>query len=103
MQEKSNYQTEIDEFNLHFSRFRDKAIVLYGIGRRTATLVEHIDEYHIVGLLDRDPGNLGKNYYGYPVISLEEAEQLADMIIINTTMPTTTRHPNLFDFCADSC
>lgn len=80
----SKYQVEIDSFKRVFSRFKDHKIVLYGIGRYTATLVPAIKEFHIVGLMDRDENNIGKEIYGVPVISKEEAERIADLIIINT-------------------
>ena len=81
---RNNYQIEIDSFKKNFSKFIDKKIVLYGIGRYTATLVPAINEFQIVGLMDRDENNIGKEMYGIPVISKEEAEHNADLIIINT-------------------
>lgn len=81
---KTNYQIEIDSFKNNFKSFKDKKIVLYGIGRYTATLVPAIKEFQIVGLMDRDENNIGKEMYGIPVISKEEAEHNADLIIINT-------------------
>lgn len=80
----SNYEMEIDAFKKNFSSFWDKNIVLYGIGRHTATLVPAIKEFHIVGLMDRDADNVGKHMYGIPIISVEEAEEKADVIVINT-------------------
>ena len=34
------YQIEIDEFSDRFAKYKDARIVLYGIGRYTATLLE---------------------------------------------------------------
>ncbi len=82
--EKSKYQLETDAFRKTFDSFRDKRIVLYGIGRRTLTLLPGLQGFHVVGLLDRDAGNLGKSFSGIPVISLAEAEACADVIIINS-------------------
>lgn len=81
---RNNYQLEIDSFKNNFTRFIEKKIVLYGIGRYTATLVPAIKEFHVVGLMDRDENNIGKEMYGIPIISKEEAERGADLIIINT-------------------
>ncbi len=75
---------EIEQFHISFDRFRDKRIVLYGIGRFTAALLDNIDGFNFVGLMDRSPENIGKTKYGLPVISLSEAEEKADMIVINT-------------------
>lgn len=81
---KNNYQTEIDSFKKNFNKFKDRKIVLYGIGRYTATLLPAIKEYHVVGLMDRDDNNIGKEMCGVTVLSKEEAERNADLIIINT-------------------
>lgn len=78
------YEQEIKEFNNNFSSFKDKAIVLYGIGRLTATLIEGVKGFSIVGLMDKDPENVGKHYFGLPVLSLQQAKEQADIIVINT-------------------
>lgn len=81
----NKYQIEIDEFKEHFSKYKDKKIVLYGIGRYTVTLLEGVGDFCFIGLLDKDPGNIGKRICGIPVISTEEAERNGDIIIINTS------------------
>lgn len=78
------YQAEIDEFIDRFSFYKNKRIVLYGIGRYTATLLEGGSGFHFVGLMDKDPENVGKIFFGLPVIDQDTAEKSADMIIINT-------------------
>lgn len=83
--EKSNYQIEIDAFRKRFAKFRDARIILYGIGRYTATLLPAISEFNIVGVMDRDEENIGKCMYGVMVVSKEQAEKMADMVIINTS------------------
>lgn len=85
MVDSEKYIFEINRFKETFYPYIDKKIVLYGIGRYTATLLPHIREYNIVGLLDRKEESIGKKIEGIPVISLKEAETTADMIIINTT------------------
>ena len=84
MEEANNYQSELDSFRRNFSDHQGKKIVLYGIGRYTATLLCGISEYHFVGLMDRDSANIGKIMFGLPVISQEMAEQRADLVVINT-------------------
>lgn len=81
----NKYQTELDEFNDNFAEYKQSRIVLYGIGRYTATLVEGIKDFNFVGLMDKDPTNIGKNMFGLPILSKEEAEQKADLIVINTS------------------
>lgn len=68
----------------NFQAYKDKRIVLYGIGAFSATVIERLPDFKIIGLMDRDPGNVGRTMYGVPILSKEQAEQAADMIIINT-------------------
>lgn len=82
--QKDKYDIEADDFRKTFFDFRHLKIVLYGIGRRTLTLLPRIHDFNIVGLLDRDPQNIGKFFYDVLVFSLEDAEKQSDMIIINS-------------------
>ena len=78
------YEQEIQEFSRNFAAWKEKKIVLYGIGRYTATLLEGIEGYRIIGLMDKDPANIGKEYFGIPVLSSEDVKEQANAIIINT-------------------
>lgn len=78
------FSHEIDEFKCHFSEYSNKRIVLYGIGRMTATLLEEDFGFNFVGLLDREPENIGKIIFGLPIMSVTDAETKADIVIINT-------------------
>lgn len=78
------YQLEIDNFIQRFGGCQDSRIVLYGIGRYTATLMEGLEGFHIVGLMDKDPANIGRVMFGVPIIDKAAAEEMADMVIINT-------------------
>ena len=60
-------------------------IILYGIGRYTATLLEGLKDFRFVGLMDKDPANVGKIMFGLPIVDKETAEEIADMVIINTS------------------
>lgn len=79
------YQNEIDDFSKNFERFKNKKIVLYGIGRYTATLIAGTNAFDFVGLMDKDPKNVGKAMFGLPIIDKEDAYKIADIIIINTS------------------
>lgn len=79
------YATEIEEFHRNFDRFKGQKIVLYGIGRMTATLLENVKDHSFIGLMDKDADNIGKTYFGLPVLSPEEARNQADLIMINTS------------------
>lgn len=79
------YKAELDNFSRNFAFCGHKRIVLYGIGRYTATLLEGINGFNIVGLMDRDSGNIGKTFFGLPVLDAQDAKNNADLIIINTS------------------
>ena len=80
------YQMEAERFKKAFLKLKEKRIVLYGIGRLSATLIPRIKGYFdIVGVMDRDASNIGKNVFGLPILSLKDVEEKADCIIINTT------------------
>ncbi|WP_230971262.1 hypothetical protein [Nitrogeniibacter aestuarii] len=49
------------------------AIALYGIGMRARDLIDELSDYPIVGLLDKDADNIGKHFFGQPVLSPETA------------------------------
>ncbi len=82
---EKKYQTEIDEFQARFQKYKDKRIVLYGIGRYTATLLDGQQGFHFVGLMDKNPENIGKHLFGLPVMDVRTVEQQADLIVINTS------------------
>lgn len=81
------YRMEIEQFAERFSAYQGLRIVLYGIGRYTATLLKGLEGtgFRFVGLMDKDPNNLGKTMFGLPVIDLETAEKKSDLVIINTS------------------
>lgn len=83
--EKTKFEYEIEEFESAFYDKKHLRIVLYGAGRMTATLLRGIKGFYIVGILDRDSSMIGRQIYGMRVMSREEAERNADMIVINTS------------------
>ncbi|WP_026759278.1 hypothetical protein [Selenomonas ruminantium] len=78
------YEQEIQEFYKNFADWKEKRLVLYGIGRYTATLLDGVEGFNIIGLMDRDPSNIGKIYFGLPILADIETKENADAIIINT-------------------
>lgn len=85
MASKSKFDYEVEAFEKAFADKRDKRIVLYGTGRMTATLLERLEGFNIVGLLDRDESAAGTLMYGKEVLDREKAESSADLIVINTS------------------
>lgn len=78
------YKMEIDNFVQKFGLFQNKRIILYGIGRYTITLLEGLKGFNIVGLMDKDPNNTGRIIQNIPIVDKVKAEEIADLIIINT-------------------
>lgn len=79
------YQTEINEFAENFKEYRSSRIVLYGIGRYTATLLEGLKDFNFVGLMDKDSANIGKEIFGLPIMDMHTVEKEADIVVINTS------------------
>lgn len=82
---KLKFDYEIEDFEAAFKDKKELKIVIYGIGRMTATLLERLKGFRIIGLLDRDSSMIGKEIYGLRVMSREETEKNADIIVINTS------------------
>lgn len=74
------------KFVENFDFLLGKGIVLYGIGVNTALILEHLPQFRILGLLDKNKENIGKEICGKKVISIQEAMK-ADAIIIVTQDP----------------
>ncbi len=82
----TNYEKEAVEFENNFIGFKNKRIILYGIGRHTATLLPMLRyQWNIVGLMDKNQEYIGKQMFGLPVLDENEVVEKADMIIINTS------------------
>lgn len=81
----NNYEKEKVEFEENFREYQEKRIVLYGIGRFSATLIPMLNDWTIVGLMDKDPEKIGTYVYGLPIVDPAEVENKADLIIINTS------------------
>lgn len=82
---KTKFDYETEAFEAAFKDKKELKIAIYGTGRMTATLLERLKGFCIVGLLDRDRAMLGKKMYGIKVIGREEAEKEADLVVINTS------------------
>ena len=84
MEQKSKYEIEIEKFRHVFSEIKNKRVAIYGMGRRSATLLPGITDFNIVGVPDRDESNVGKELCGIKVISIKDVSTDADVIIINS-------------------
>jgi len=81
---KTKSEYEIEAFKQSFQDKANMKIVLYGVGQKTATLLNTSLGLNIIGLLDKDISLVGTKMYGYPVVDREFAEANADILIINT-------------------
>lgn len=76
----NKYQIELDEFTARFEKYKNSKMILYGIGRYTATLLEGLKGFQFVGLMDKDPANVGKMMFGLPIVSVSTAEKVVDNV-----------------------
>ncbi len=76
----------LDDFKENFKRFQHGGtpIVLYGIGEKTKLLIEKINGFNIVGLMDED--SAGEKIYGQNVLPYNEVIKKAKTIIIVSNM-----------------
>lgn len=81
----NNYEKEKIDFEKNFNGYKRERIVLYGIGRFSATLIPMLNGWNIVGLMDKNPEKIGTYVYGLPILDPKEVESKADLIIINTS------------------
>lgn len=81
-----NYKKKfIEEFRFNFNEYKDKNIVLYGIGEKTKLILEGAKEFNFVGLMDKD--TVGNVIYGLRVLSYDEViSSNVDLIIIVANM-----------------
>lgn len=67
-------------YERYFSRFRDRKMVIYGIGKNTRIILENFTNENIVGLMDE--GRTGEWIYGKEIIPMEEAVSRGTEIIL---------------------
>ncbi len=64
-------------------RLRPTAIAVYGLGVVAKDVVSILEEYNVVGLLDKSPANEGGKWFGLTVLTERDLEQLnVDAIVI---------------------
>lgn len=70
-------------FAENFGFLQGKNLVLYGLGYRTGGLIEALgDKFRFIGLMDREEENIGKIFFGKPVLGRAEVIARADAIVI---------------------
>lgn len=71
----------LEGFQRAFEDVRNKKkFLLYGVGGYTKMLLDNLNGYEILGLMDSEL--IGKTIYDMPVFSMEEAKKMADIVVI---------------------
>jgi len=80
-------QTYQQDFDKVFSIYKSKKIAVYGTGQNARLIAEQVSGYEIIGFISRD-GTEGA-LTGRRILSIEEAVEAADIIIIAATASST--------------
>lgn len=75
------------DFDKLFSEYKEKKIAIYGTGNNARLLLEHVSGYQFVNLVSKD--YVGESICGKKVISLQEAVNVSEMMII-AAVPSST-------------
>lgn len=81
----ASFQKSAEGFIEFFASYRHKRIVLYGLGQYTATLLSIAKDFNFIGLMDGDENNIGHEIYGLKVLGIDDVQNNADLIVINTS------------------
>ena len=73
MESKSKFDYEVEAFEKAFADKKGKRIVLYGTGRMTATLMERLKGFNIVGVLDKSADLVGSYVFGKEVLDQKKS------------------------------
>ncbi|MED1952362.1 hypothetical protein [Brevibacillus centrosporus] len=92
----------INTFKSNFSEFKDRRVVLYGIGFNTRLILDECNDFNIVGLMDGTKA--GETIYGKKVLTYEEViEQKVDaIIVIARSNSAKIIYKRIRDFCAQN-
>lgn len=79
---QAEWKYVVENFNKNFVKFKDKRIVLYGIGKHTKAILDELgQQFNIVGLMDAEKA--GEKIWGYPIFHLNELkDNRVDFIVI---------------------
>lgn len=90
----------ITEFKQNFSKYKDEKIAIYGLGKNTENLLNHIRDYTIIALMDEV--RIGQTVFGLPVISCEEAYNMGirKIIIIAREANVPIIYHRIFNVCS---
>lgn len=79
----------IDTFRKNFSEFKNRRVVLYGLGFKTQIILEGCPDYNFVGLMDPNKG--GETIFGKKVLTYDEVLESNVEAIIVVARPNIVR------------
>lgn len=80
METMNEQEYVVQRFCKAFSKWRDEPLVLYGLGKNTQAILETVQGFSIVGLMDAQ--NTRKTFWGLRVLSEEDVLSLRARIVI---------------------
>ncbi len=92
----------VSDFRTNFDTLKDIPVVLYGVGQFTKHIVELVDDFHIIGLMDAK--TTGQTIYGLRVLSEQEVAAAAKAIIIVANLSVAGEiHQRIEKFTTKHC
>lgn len=79
---KAEWRYVVDKFCECFESYKSQKIILYGIGKHTSAILNHVGEnFNIIGLMDAEKA--GEELWGYHIYSVEDLlESDVDMVVV---------------------
>lgn len=92
----------ISNFQVYFSKYCDRPMAIYGLGKNTKAVLEAFPEYPIVGLMDGE--QTGEVVYGKKVISCKEAVErgVKTIVIIARVANVQIIYHRIARFCEEA-
>ena len=87
------------EFQKHFAEKKEEPLILYGIGKNTGELLPKIQDYHIVGLMDRKKKE--GSIWGKPILDYKDvlALNVKNIVIIARPAVIGVIYHRIAEFC----
>lgn len=90
----------VAQFVRSFGHLRDQPIALYGLGPNTQHLLKSVKGFTIIGLMD--PENIGRQVFGLPVLSKDEAaSRVKAVVIVARTAVIPIIHARIADLAGE--
>ncbi|MBD8497956.1 hypothetical protein [Paenibacillus arenosi] len=89
----------ISTFRKHFSEYKERKIVVYGIGLNTKNILDGCEDFNIVGLMD--PNKFGEMIYGKKILTYDEVVEQRPEAIVVIARPNSAKliYRRIHNFC----